>query len=55
MVFFELETVRDLFSDLKGSRGQGFKVSSEIKNEIEEIERMLKALIKSLESKPLNP
>ena len=65
----------------KGTRGQGFKGSSEmlkncletqillvgnldliekgelgtLKKDIAEIERMLKALIKSLENKPLNP
>ena len=43
----------------KDSRIQGFKGSSEkLKNykkkDIAEIERMLKALIKSLENKPLN-
>ncbi len=64
----------------EGTRGQGFKGSSEmlknykeqillagdlgliekgvlgrLKKDIAEIERMLKALIKSLENKPLNP
>ncbi len=64
----------------EGTRGQGFKGSSEMlknykdlkvwqksyelcleiyritaKKNIAEIERMLKALIKSLENKPLNP
>ncbi len=49
----------------EGTRDQGFKGSSEmlknykdlkgLKKDIAEIERMLKALIKSLENKPLNP
>ncbi len=64
----------------EGTRGQGFKGSSEmlknykeqillagdlgfiekgvlgrLKNDIAEIERILKALIKSIENKPLNP
>jgi len=39
----------------EGSRGRGFEDSSERKKDIAESERMLKALIKSLENKPLNP
>jgi len=48
--------------DEKDSRGQGFKDSSEmlknykeLKDDIHEVERMLKSLIKSLENKHLNP
>jgi KaiC/GvpD/RAD55 family RecA-like ATPase len=60
----ELEKIRiiikdhlqQIWSDPKDSRGLGSKVSSEkLKNDIAEIERMLKVLIKSLESKHLNP
>jgi hypothetical protein len=49
---------------LEASRGRGFKRGLDfiekgergtLKKGIAEIERMLKALIKSLENKPLNP